>query len=243
MYNLENYKFGNVLRNIRKSKGMTIEELAEKIGKSVPTVYKYETNLVIVDLPTVLEICNALEVDFDSFVDREKIENNMSLITNPFETDLMYLYYIGFDDLTLFRLEIQEENGYQKVYFKHKDTDTIYFIGTLEASHDIAYINMQNYVVTNKKFEKVQIVINLKYSSDNKYMGSITGTNDNTNLPLLKKCLLSKKLATTKSEINEIYDRLKFTDEEKAEIENNNAVTIHFDNKTDYGIMGVNKSK
>lgn len=239
MYDLNSYKFGQVLKTARKSKNISIEKLSELIGKTPSTIYKYERNEVVVDLPTVLEICNALDMDFNEFVDKKKIEETKELSNNPFETNLIYMYYLGFDDITIFSLEIKEENGYQKVYFKKRDDNTIYYVGTLEASHDIAYITMKNYYATNKRFEKVQIIINLKYSSDNKYMATISGTTDDTNLPIIKKCILSKSLITSRKDINEAYERLKFTDKEFKEFEEKHNLIIHFDNKNDYEIMGI----
>jgi hypothetical protein len=100
---------------------------------------------------------------------------------------------------------------------------------------------MKNYYATNKKFEKIQIIVNLKYASDNRYMGSISGTDDETNLPIMKKCLLTKDIISSRKDINETYERLKLSNKEKEELEKNDYFTIHFDNKNDYEVVGIEK--
>lgn len=44
MYNLELYKFGELFRKARKDKGISIDELSAKLGKTRTTIYKYERN-------------------------------------------------------------------------------------------------------------------------------------------------------------------------------------------------------
>ena len=42
MYSLDSYKIGKLIRNARKAKDLTVEELADRINKSRTTMYKYE---------------------------------------------------------------------------------------------------------------------------------------------------------------------------------------------------------
>lgn len=242
MYDLATYRFGEILKRARKAKNMTIEELGDKIGKTASTVYKYERDEVETNLYTVIEICNVLNIDINEFVDKESIEVEKSVSQNPFGTDKLYLYYIGFEDIILFELEIVEENGYQKVYFRNRSDNKILYVGIIEESnYDIAFITLKNYYVTNKKFEKVQIVVNLKYAADNRYMAMLTGIQESTNLPIVKKCILCPELITTKNEINETYKRLLFTETEKEKLNEKNSLVIHFDNKIKYEMLGINE--
>lgn len=239
MYNLDKYKFGDLFRKARKSKGLSSEQMANKIGKSRATIYKYERNEIIPDLITVLEICNVLEIDFNDLAYLEKVEETKENSKNPFNVDNLYLYYLGFKHMAVFKLEIKAENGFHKVYFKHTETDYIYFVGTLEANQDIAYITMKNYYATNKKFEKIEIIINLKYTSDNRYMGFIVGTDDTTNIPIAKKCILLKEMIdeNDKEDKKETENRLKLSDSELETIKDVKYWRVNIENKDDYKVV------
>lgn len=238
MYKLNSYNFGDFFRKIRKSKKISAIELGKLINKTDSTIYKYERNEIVPDWFTILDICNALDVSINEFVENEKIEQSKDMSVNYLDTNIIYLYYLGRQHTTMFTLEIEKYADYQKVYFKNKDGSILY-IGTLEASHDIAYINMQNYFPTNKKFEKIQMVINLKIASDNKFIGIITGTDDVTNAPILKKCMLSKTILTS-SEIDELDDRLSLTNEELEKARKERFLTSDISNRIDYEVVKAN---
>ncbi|MGN1299458.1 MAG: helix-turn-helix domain-containing protein [Candidatus Scatovivens sp.] len=241
MYNLALYKFGELFRKARKDKGISIDELSTKLGKTKTTIYKYERNEIIPDILTVLEICNILEVNFNDLANIERVEEEKENSNNPFSSNKLYIYYLGFKQIVYFELEIKSESGFQKVYFKHSETGKIYFVGTIESSQDIAYINMKNYFANNKKFEKVQIIVNLKYSSDDKYMGLITGTDDVSNIPMIKKCLLTNQLISDDEELKEMNDRLSATKQEIEEFKKEKFWNVDISNKTDYKTVKVKK--
>lgn len=240
MYNLETYRFGKHFREIRKAKNMSATELAKIIGKTDSTIFKYERDEIIPDFITVMEICNALDVTVNEFLEIDKVEASKETSINPFMQNVIYLYYLGRNHITMFELEIEKENGYQKICFKNHKDKSILFIGTLESSQDIAYINMQNYYAINKKFEKIQMVINLKVASDNKYMGIITGTDDRTNEPILKKCLLSTNVIEDKEELSNISKRLIINDDEIEKLKQDKFLTIDISNKIDYKVLEIN---
>ncbi len=239
MYNLEMYKFGNLLRKARKAKNISSEELANAIHKTRATIYKYERDEIVPDLITVLEICNYLDISFNDLTYIDTIEETKENSNNPFNVNKLYIYYLGFKHMAVFELEIKPENGFQKVYFKHAETGRIYFVGTLESVHDIAYITMKNYYATNKKFEKIEIIINLKYTSDDRYMGVIVGTDDTTNIPIAKKCILLKQMLNEDDEEDkkETENRLKISDEEIENIKDLRFWQIDIENKNDYMVI------
>lgn len=240
MYNLDSYKFGELLRKARKAKKKSVKEIADKINKTETTVYKYERDVLMPDLLTVLEICNVLDIGFDDLANINRIEESRENSNNPFPVNNIYLYYIGFtNNLLCFELEIKSEGGFQKVYFKNIENDKILYVGSLESSHDIAYIYMKNYYATNKRFEKVELVVNLKYASDERYMGMINGTYDDTNQPLTKKCILLKKQINHNDdkEVNDLKERLMITDEEYEIMKKKQGWIMNTTNLTDYKVL------
>ena len=194
MYNVEDYKFGKIFRMARKAKGLTIVELSKKINKSESTIYKYERDEVLPDILTVLEICNALEISFEDLTNKENIEVNSETSMNPFPTDELYLYYKNSNINTLaeMKLVIKSEGGFMKVYFYINETNTLFYVGTIESNLEVAFINLKNYYTVNPRFEKVMLMINMQYSSDDKKYGIILGLKNDINMPMIKKCVILK---------------------------------------------------
>ena len=60
---------GNRIRNYRKMKKMTIQQLADQIHKSRATVSKYETGEITLDVETLCEIAGALDVSISQLAD------------------------------------------------------------------------------------------------------------------------------------------------------------------------------
>ena len=88
MYSLNFYNFGNLFRTARKSKGLSIEEIARKINKAPSTVYKYEKNTIIPDFETVINIENSendivMKAEEDNLDQLNYLEGkNLSYINN-----------------------------------------------------------------------------------------------------------------------------------------------------------------
>ena len=60
---------GNRIRSIRKSKNMSIQQLADAINKSKACVSKYEKGEITIDIPTLFEISDVLEVPAERLID------------------------------------------------------------------------------------------------------------------------------------------------------------------------------
>lgn len=56
---------GQVIQRIRKDRGMTQEQLAEKVGIDPNSISRIERGRLIPALPTLIDICNALEIGAD----------------------------------------------------------------------------------------------------------------------------------------------------------------------------------
>ena len=188
MYNLDSYKIGKMIREARKSKGLSVEELANKICKSITTMYKYERDEVIPDLVTILEICNVLGLDINDLTIQDRIEVNRETSINPFPTDTLYIYYLGFGSLAEYRLKITPENGVMKVEFLLGD-DQVYYVGTIESNSDLAFISLKNYYAVNQCFEKLLLTINMKFCIDGMNTGVILALREEVNQPVIKKII------------------------------------------------------
>jgi transcriptional regulator with XRE-family HTH domain len=95
---------GKVIRKLREERKMTLEDLANKLGKSISYLSKWENGKKPINLENLQSIANALDVDItDLFPNREKVEN-------PFTGD---------DDWTFVIRELKEK-GFSagEVYLK-----------------------------------------------------------------------------------------------------------------------------
>lgn len=235
MYNLDGYKIGDAIRKIRKSKNMSVEELANRIAKTPTTIYKYERNEVLPDVITIFEICNVLEIDVNDLTIKDRIEVNRETSINPFTTDILYMYYLGFGSLAEYRLRITPENGFMKVEFLLED-DLVYYTGTIESNSDLAFISLKNYYAVNQCFEKLQFTINMKFSIDGMNTGVFLALREDVNQPVIKKFVLSKRKIKD-NEKEEISKRLNLTDNERANLLKNGYWYPDISNKT--GFKGV----
>ncbi|MBQ0014197.1 MAG: helix-turn-helix domain-containing protein [Oscillospiraceae bacterium] len=75
---MDQRKIGALLRDLRKEKGVTQEELAEKMMVSNRTVSRWETGSNLPDIEILIELSDYYNVDLREILDGErKGENNM----------------------------------------------------------------------------------------------------------------------------------------------------------------------
>ncbi len=75
---MDQRKIGALLRDLRKEKGITQEELAEKMMVSNRTVSRWETGSNLPDIEILIELSDYYDVDLREILDGErKGENNM----------------------------------------------------------------------------------------------------------------------------------------------------------------------
>jgi len=241
MYDLSSYNLGEMIKNIRKSKDIPLEKLGDKIGKTKGTIYKYEDGTIIPDFITVMEICNALDINVNQLCNFENCEKDDTRSINPFKTDKLYLYYISFSKkLIVSFIEVKSVNGVHKAVFnnlirKNSNECAFRYVGSLESDNIMAYINLRNDGTTNQKFEKVQITLSLRYAVDNKYIGSITGVTEGNEITN-RKCMLTTDLLVDKDELDDCFEKLLIKEEEIDSIKIFNFWNIKTDNSQEYAV-------
>ena len=70
-------KMSEFLKQLRKEKGLTQEELAEKFYTSSRTVSRWETGKTMPDLNSLIELADFYDVDIREIIDGERKEKNM----------------------------------------------------------------------------------------------------------------------------------------------------------------------
>ena len=63
------YFVGQRIKKYRKSRGYTIEQFSTMINKSKATLSKYENGAITIDIETLYEIAQALDIELKCFID------------------------------------------------------------------------------------------------------------------------------------------------------------------------------
>ena len=75
---MDQKKIGNFLRELRKNKGFTQEQAAEKLGISSRTISRWETGAYMPDISMLIDIAELYDVDIREIIDGERKEENMN---------------------------------------------------------------------------------------------------------------------------------------------------------------------
>ena len=195
MYEIDIVDLGNKIREYRKAQNVSIEELGNIIGKSKTTVARYETGEIVIDIITAMEICNALNIDLNDICMKEMQGIEKDININPFNSNLLYLYYISKNGLIISSIEIKEKEHINSVLMKNGLSKGKYkqeYTGVLESNYNTAFICLTN-AISNPGLDKFQIEIDLHSKENNLYYGIFLGISDNTHRPTARKCILTKE--------------------------------------------------
>lgn len=227
MYDLKNSNFKKNLTIYRKSRGLSLESLGSKIGKTKATVSKYERGEIIPDILTILEICNALNVNLSQLFPSNNLIHN-KIYYNPFNSNTVYLYYYVENILITSILEIIEENSKTIAKFyngvkdinKYAEEYSYYYEGELECDKTNGYVTLRNCTSEEIKLEKVQISFNIPWSKNFKLTNFfILGITPNS-IPIIKKGIIS---VSPLENINKFIDDLKISNTDLNILQKNNA--------------------
>lgn len=72
---MDQVKFGCFIKNLRKEKGLTQEQLAEQFGVSGRTVSRWETGSNMPDITILIELADFYEVDIREIINGERRQN------------------------------------------------------------------------------------------------------------------------------------------------------------------------
>lgn len=167
-----------------------------------------------------------------NFLIVQKKITNIENSINPFNTDMLYIYYIAYYpkskkyDKGKFRLKLIQKPDLCKVNFMDYKKDFIYLTGYLQADNHIAVFVFENYKENNLRFELSHIIVNIARGTNKLMLGTFHCTNGQY-IPSIRKCIVSKKdIEFT----DELLEKLRITDIEK---ENLNKTDILYLDITD----------
>lgn len=91
---------GTKISELRKARGMTQDELADKMGVSPQAVSKWENDLSMPDLPVLIELSDFFHISLDDFL-KEKVQT-VELLSEDKRKDIEQMFL---------RVYVNSENG------------------------------------------------------------------------------------------------------------------------------------
>lgn len=228
MSNFDKKDFGENIKKYRKAKGLSQENLAKAINKTPATIARYENGEITPNAEQIHLICQELEIyEYELFNSSKKIIN-IENSTNPFNTNMLYLYYIAYYpkskkyDKAKFRLKIISKPDLCRVDFMDYKKDHIYLSGYMQSDKHIAVFVFENYKENNLRFELSHIIVNIARGTNNLMLGTFHCTNGQY-VPSIRKCILSKDDVEF---TDELQKKLKITESEKDSLNKNDILYL-----------------
>ena len=216
-------EIGHRIRNFRKSRHMTLDELAMVVCKNKSTLSKYENGEIVLDIETIYEIARALGIHVEQLLyctpDRVSIQTPGP--KPAFFSGLSQFYSYYYDGRInriircVFDVLLQSEDNRYKImmyanfqdYNTYKNCETAYW-GYMEH-----YDAITNVILTNQDspMEKAHGQILASYMNADTRWGLFTGLSARPMMPVALKMLFSKKRLT---EDEALLQMLKVTKED-----------------------------
>ena len=73
---MDQIKIGKFILNCRKEKGLTQEQLAEKLGVTSKSISRWENGNTMPDYSLLKDLCNELDINVNELLSGEKIKRN-----------------------------------------------------------------------------------------------------------------------------------------------------------------------
>ncbi len=201
---------GAAIRSCRQNRGMTQAELAEKINKGKSTLSKYESGTISVDIETLAEIAEVLEVSLSFFTEaltphrkRELHADEIRGIPRFFRHKLAYMYYFDGRTDSIIRsvltigAPLEDKPGYYRatLYMNIKKYEEYYFCENSYSGHiEFHQVLTGIYMVhQSTDLEHLQIVIPENFADTDRKWGSFSGVSFRPVEPALCKVLFTKE--------------------------------------------------
>lgn len=204
---------GENIKKIRLARGLSLEDVASRIYKSKSTVSKYERGSIAIDIATLEDIAEVLDV------------HPAQLLMTPSQEKRVPLTQLSLDEVYMFsydgkekriiksvieRYQTDESNRfsihlYYDVQSKNELGDCVSFYQDFSTKYDV----LENYTLENSRHPIEQIWLScISGLSQNRIqVGFLAGLLNATMLPAVRKVVLSPSIISDE----ELLERLVFT--------------------------------
>lgn len=229
---------GSRIRLYRKQKGMTIEQLSSQLHVGNSTISKYENGKIAIDINTLFEIANILEININQLVDYHQpdVAPAKPVSAENFfkRSQIFFLYQYWGREKAIYTSAIEiipdpDSNNLDKVimYFDCPDEENYtkcdyLYNGTISYSDSFTHIMFENiYNAT----DRVCITAKNTFTTSGMTSGLMTAISQSVRNPYAVKVIIStEKLPHD----DKLIDDLLITDKETAaELKRSNALIIY----------------
>lgn len=217
------HEIGKRIRTFRRSRHMTLEELARILCKNKSTVSKYETGEIVLDIETIYDISRALGIHVEQLLyctpDRVPISDSGS--QSAFFSGLTQFYAYYYDGRVnrivpaVFDVLLMSEDHRYKImaYINFTDFSSYQNCGTAFWGYMEHYDAITNITLTSQDspMEKAYCQILATYTNTDVKWGLFTGLSAMPMMPVAIKMLFSKKRL---NEDEALMQKLKVTKED-----------------------------
>lgn len=240
MYDLSNIMLGKLMKNYRESRNISVTQLAKMVSKSKSTISKYESGVITPDIVTLIEICNALNINLNDLLPQTINSNKNTTLNNLFKSSKLYFYYYTQDHLVTSVAELSMDSDVKNIsvrFFngikdikKYADKSSYYYEGSLIYDNTVGYINLENINAQGTQYEKIQIsfIIPWNKNIDKTFFFIIALTPHS--IPVVKKGIMSTTELPNALEYN---NYLKISKEDIRKIKYHNAWILNDSNYDD----------
>ena len=228
-------QIGKNIRLLRKKNGLSVAEFARRIGKSVPTVYKYETGSITIDVDTLSLIAEVFHLSVPLLIGGLAAPAGSSGALpkdNFFNSGKLYGYnYDGRENriirsLLTFFVPPDQPEGIACAYyldlsdFSQPETARYIYVGSLHSHEILTYFIMENVTLRTETY-----IIELMHPirTGESSWGLFLGFSDHPYSPMAGKTLFSKRLISDE-ELRDLP--LRFTKEEIRNIRSLNGILL-----------------
>ena len=235
-----NKHVGKQIKQYRKNKHMTLQQLADAICKSRATVSKYENGEITIDIETLYEISQVLEISINQLTDYKpqikelNIKPSFSGTSAFFEADRLYFYFYDgrYNRLKDGIIDINKSQEHPGNYNASLSINTITTNGKSSATYysgKVVYSDMLirfSFVNQYNTLEEDLLYIFNPLEMRDFTEGLLCGISSADLMPCAFKCLVT----LTPQEINEsLIKHLMFTKKELQRLQKLNMLIV--DNK------------
>lgn len=199
-------EIGKRIHTVRKMRKMTLKEVSELVCKSVSTLSKYEKGEIAVDIETLYDLADALQVHVEQLLyrrpDRTKIvsPDSSPAFFNGVSQFFSYLYDGRSNSLIrcVFDVLSETENNQYRImmYMNFKDYQNYQNCENTYWGYIEHYDALTNIILTNRDtpMEKASVQILASYLASDTKWGLFNGFSSRPMMPIAAKMLLSKTM-------------------------------------------------
>lgn len=186
---MDQTKIGEYIAKLRKQKGMTQEQLGEKLGISGKSVSKWERGLHLPDLNNLVPLADILGTNVnvllngginsdDNFNDDKIIVNNIKAYSNKYRKKYLFMFFVFIVTAVLLIVSVFFYSNYDKnkMYYITGDNSNYYVNGYFVLNPERNILIIRNIRYNNEKIETLNepklININISILLDDIILGT-----------------------------------------------------------------------